>query len=213
MAQLMRGSLDVVPPFPEILEVKGMKKLARRPEVVDRLSRDQAGQSQLDVEGDFVYHDTEFGQIIRTNYQRALHGQHVRRRRDGGRPEAGPGAGRPRLLARSARRAPWHTSASRRPLRARGRQASAGTARAAPASRSAYRPDPPDRHLRGVFLLYPMYEGLKLSLEDTAAISGSQLRPADPRRALLGHRQGDPRVHLLRGGAVAPRSGSAPRCS
>ena len=31
-------------------------------------------QSQLDVEGDFVYHDTEFGQIILTNYQRALTG-------------------------------------------------------------------------------------------------------------------------------------------
>ena len=30
--------------------------------------------SQLDVEGDFVYHDTEFGQIILTNYQRALTG-------------------------------------------------------------------------------------------------------------------------------------------
>jgi len=73
MAQLMRGSLDVVPPFPEILEVKGMKKW------LDGLKwstgyRAIKPQSQLDVEGDFVYHDTEFGQIILTNYQRALTG-------------------------------------------------------------------------------------------------------------------------------------------
>jgi ABC-type glycerol-3-phosphate transport system substrate-binding protein len=73
MAQLMRGSLDVVPPFPEILEVKGMRKW------LDGLKwstgyRAIKPQSQLDVEGDFVYHDTEFGQIILTNYQRALTG-------------------------------------------------------------------------------------------------------------------------------------------
>ena len=60
-------------PFPEILEVKGMKKW------LDGLKwstgyRAIKPQSQLDVEGDFVYHDTEFGQIILTNYQRALTG-------------------------------------------------------------------------------------------------------------------------------------------
>jgi multiple sugar transport system substrate-binding protein len=73
MAQLMEGSLDVVPAFPEVLEVKGVKKY------LDSLKwstgyRAIKPQSQLDVEGDFVYHDTEFGQIILTNYQRALTG-------------------------------------------------------------------------------------------------------------------------------------------
>ncbi len=73
MAQLMRGSLDVVPAFPEVLEVKGMKAW------LDGLKwstgyRAIKPVSQLDVEGDFVYHDTEFGQIITTNFQRALTG-------------------------------------------------------------------------------------------------------------------------------------------
>jgi ABC-type glycerol-3-phosphate transport system substrate-binding protein len=73
MAQLMRGSLDVIPPFPEVLQVKGMKNW------LNGLKWSQGYRaikpvSQLDVEGDFVYHDTEFGQIILTNYQRALNG-------------------------------------------------------------------------------------------------------------------------------------------
>jgi ABC-type glycerol-3-phosphate transport system substrate-binding protein len=73
MAQLMEGSLDVVPAYPEVLEVKGVKKY------LDNLKwstgyRSIKPLSQLDVEGDFVYHDTEFGQIILTNYQRALTG-------------------------------------------------------------------------------------------------------------------------------------------
>jgi ABC-type glycerol-3-phosphate transport system substrate-binding protein len=73
MAQLMKGSLDVVPAFPEVLQVKGMKAW------LDGLKwstgyRAIKPVSQLDVEGDFVYHDTEFGQIITTNFQRALSG-------------------------------------------------------------------------------------------------------------------------------------------
>ncbi|HET6171191.1 MAG TPA: extracellular solute-binding protein [Gaiellales bacterium] len=73
MAQLMRGSLDVVPAFPEVLEVKGMKKWLDSQKWSTGY-RNIKPVSQLDVEGDFVYHDTEFGQIILTNYQRALTG-------------------------------------------------------------------------------------------------------------------------------------------
>jgi ABC-type glycerol-3-phosphate transport system substrate-binding protein len=73
MAQLMRGSLDVVPAFPEVLEVKGMKKWLDGQKWSTGY-RNIKPVSQLDVEGDFVYHDTEFGQIILTNYQRALTG-------------------------------------------------------------------------------------------------------------------------------------------
>jgi ABC-type glycerol-3-phosphate transport system substrate-binding protein len=73
MAQLMRGSLDVVPAFPEVLEVKGMKAWLDGQKWSTGY-RAIKPVSQLDVEGDFVYHDTEFGQIILTNYQRALTG-------------------------------------------------------------------------------------------------------------------------------------------
>ena len=73
MAQLMKGSLDVVPAFPEVLEVKGMKAWLDSQKWSTGY-RSIKPVSQLDVEGDFVYHDTEFGQIILTNYQRALTG-------------------------------------------------------------------------------------------------------------------------------------------
>jgi ABC-type glycerol-3-phosphate transport system substrate-binding protein len=73
MAQLMRGSLDVVPAFPEVLQVKGMKAWLDGQKWSTGY-RAIKPVSQLDVEGDFVYHDTEFGQIILTNYQRALTG-------------------------------------------------------------------------------------------------------------------------------------------
>ena len=73
MAQLMRGSLDVVPAFPEVLQVKGMKAWLDSQKWSTGY-RAIKPVSQLDVEGDFVYHDTEFGQIILTNYQRALTG-------------------------------------------------------------------------------------------------------------------------------------------
>jgi ABC-type glycerol-3-phosphate transport system substrate-binding protein len=73
MAQLMRGSLDVVPAFPEVLQVKGMKAWLDSQKWSTGY-RNIKPVSQLDVEGDFVYHDTEFGQIILTNFQRALTG-------------------------------------------------------------------------------------------------------------------------------------------
>jgi ABC-type glycerol-3-phosphate transport system substrate-binding protein len=73
MAQLMRGSLDVVPAFPEVLQVKGMKAWLDSQKWSTGY-RAIKPVSQLDVEGDFVYHDTEFGQIILTNFQRALTG-------------------------------------------------------------------------------------------------------------------------------------------
>lgn len=73
MAQLMRGSLDVVPAFPEVLEVKGMKAWLDSQKWSTGY-RSIKPVSQLDVEGDFVFHDTEFGQIILTNFQRALTG-------------------------------------------------------------------------------------------------------------------------------------------
>jgi ABC-type glycerol-3-phosphate transport system substrate-binding protein len=73
MAQLMKGSLDVVPAFPEVLQVKGMRAWLDSQKWSTGY-RSIKPVSQLDVEGDFVYHDTEFGQIILTNYQRALTG-------------------------------------------------------------------------------------------------------------------------------------------
>jgi len=73
MAQLMRGSLDVVPAFPEVLQVKGMKAWLDSQKWSTGY-RAIKPVSQLDVEGDFVYHDTEFGQIVTTNFQRALAG-------------------------------------------------------------------------------------------------------------------------------------------
>ena len=148
MAQLMRGSLDVVPAFPEVLEVKGMKKW------LDGLKwstgyRAIKPQSQLDVEGDFVYHDTEFGQIILDQLPARADGlappSPRRWRTPRSRPRRWPTASSRR---RDRLRSRWHTSARRHlsvPADAKRPRARRGAAQ----DPVRVRPDPPDRHLRG----------------------------------------------------------------
>lgn len=73
MAELMEKGLDIIPPYPEVLAVPGFQKY------LDSLAWSSGYQqidpvSQKDVEGDFVLADSEFGQIVISNLQRALTG-------------------------------------------------------------------------------------------------------------------------------------------
>ncbi|MDQ6669322.1 MAG: extracellular solute-binding protein, partial [Chloroflexota bacterium] len=74
MAELMIKGLDVVPPYPEVTQVPAYQ------DFIKSLSwssgfLDIKPVSLLDVEGDFVFHDTEFGNVVLTNFQKALLGQ------------------------------------------------------------------------------------------------------------------------------------------
>ena len=152
--------------------------MARQPEVVERLPRDQAvrparRRRRLRLPRHRVRADHPDQLPARAD------GLHLDRLGDGGRPEAGSGAGRPRLLAGAS-----HSKArgSHQPdgtLRARGRPASAGTARGRQAPLRLHARRIPILIYEGIFLLYPMYRGLELGLQDSrTAASGSRTTTA-----------------------------------
>ena len=209
MAQLMRGSLDVFRPSPRCSKVKGMKAW------LDGLKwstgyRAIKPVSQLDVEGDFVYHDTEFGQIITTNFQRALSGSSSR-------------------LARwrtpRARLRRWRTASSSRTRRPRQRGTISQTSLprprtlSRPRARRGWRRVPfgyvlilPVVVYEAVFLLYPMYRGLELGLQTPGGGHGlKNYRRLINDDRVLGHRQDDAASTRRRRGVLAaggPRHGA-----
>jgi len=71
MAELMEKGLDVVPPYPEVWNVPGFKQY---------MDSQFWAKGYLDITpvpfpnvmGDFIAHNTEFGNIVTTNFQQAL---------------------------------------------------------------------------------------------------------------------------------------------
>jgi len=70
-AQLMEKCLDVIPPFPEVLKAPGVKGyLDSLPWAKGYLSINPV--TPMDIMGDFIGHNDEFGQILLTNFQQSL---------------------------------------------------------------------------------------------------------------------------------------------
>jgi ABC-type glycerol-3-phosphate transport system substrate-binding protein len=73
-AKLMELCLDVIPSYPEILAVPGVKQwLANQPWATGY--QDIVHVPFPDVDGAFIAHDSEFGQIVTQNFQQALIGE------------------------------------------------------------------------------------------------------------------------------------------
>jgi len=73
-AKLMELCLDVIPAYPEILDVPGVKAwLANQPWATGY--QDIVHVPFPDVDGAFIAHDSEFGQIVTQNFQQALIGE------------------------------------------------------------------------------------------------------------------------------------------
>lgn len=72
-AKLMQLCLDVIPSYPEILNVPGIKQwLANQPWA--KGYQDIVHVPFPDVDGAFIAHDSEFGQIVTQNFQQSLIG-------------------------------------------------------------------------------------------------------------------------------------------
>jgi len=71
MALLMEKGLDVVPPYPEVNKVPGFKQYMDS-QFWAKGYLDITAVPFPDVMGDFISHNTEFGNIVTTNFQRAL---------------------------------------------------------------------------------------------------------------------------------------------
>jgi len=67
----MEKCLDVIPPFPEVLKAPGVKGyLDSLPWAKGYLSINPV--TPMDIMGDFIGHNDEFGQILLTNFQQSL---------------------------------------------------------------------------------------------------------------------------------------------